>query len=389
MLVDRVVITVRSGKGGDGHVSFRREKYINKGGPTGGDGGKGGDVYLLTDPNVESLIDLTSKHYWEAAPGDDGGKKQCIGASAIDLELRIPPGTLVYDDTTGELLQDMDQPGLKLLVAKGGKGGFGNEHFKNSINQTPREWTPGEPSEEKTQGNALKNGIPTVIVGKPNAGKSTLLNRLLNENRAIVSHVPGTTRDVIEDRLYIDGFEFRIMDTAGIRATEDVIEAEGVKRTLEKIETASIVCLLYDASRETLAETRAYLHTLRLPAHVKVLLLANKQDLSAPTPLDDPSVLAISALAGSNIDTLKSRLAAIAREMSSEDIVTTNQRHVQAFQKLHASLEHVLLGLTNRLSGELLAVDIRQALHYLGEITGIVTNDEILGTIFSKFCIGK
>mgnify|MGYP003344753092 CR=1 FL=1 len=123
MLVDRIVITVRSGKGGDGHVSFRREKYINKGGPTGGDGGKGGDVYLVTDPNVESLIDLTSKHYWEALPGDDGGKKQCIGASANDLELRIPPGTLVYDEETGDLLQDMDQPGLKLLVAKGGRGG--------------------------------------------------------------------------------------------------------------------------------------------------------------------------------------------------------------------------------------------------------------------------
>jgi tRNA modification GTPase len=237
-------------------------------------------------------------------------------------------------------------------------------------------------------GNALKNGIPVAIVGKPNAGKSTLLNRLLNENRAIVSPIPGTTRDVIEDTLHLGGFEFRLMDTAGIRQTTDVIEAEGVKRSLEKTESAVIVLLLFDVNTDLLADVQQYAGTLRLQPDATLVYVANKVDAGGAQPLPGDAI-GISALTGAGTEALVHRLVAIAQNLAGQDTVITNQRHAYALHKAADSLHAALAGLTGGRSGELLAIDIRHALHYLGEITGEVTTDEILGTIFSKFCIGK
>jgi len=175
MFIDSATIIVRSGKGGDGAVSFRREKYIPKGGPDGGDGGDGGSVYLLAEPGTSTLHDMAGRHHWFAEDGKPGARKQQIGKSGEDLTIRLPPGTLVYDDQSGDLLADLDDPGKTICIAEGGKGGYGNERFKSATNQTPREATPGEPSVEKHLRLELKLIADVGLIGKPNAGKSTLL----------------------------------------------------------------------------------------------------------------------------------------------------------------------------------------------------------------------
>ncbi len=237
-------------------------------------------------------------------------------------------------------------------------------------------------------GNALKHGIPTAIIGKPNAGKSTLLNRLLNENRAIVSPIPGTTRDVIEDTLVLGGYEFRLMDTAGIRDTTDAVEAEGVTRTREKVAQARIVIVLFDAVQERYEAVADYVSELPIPAEATILYVANKTDTAIPHTVP-PEVLRISALTGEGTEALTSALQQVAQSLASEDVVVTNQRHLHALRNAATSLQQVLHSLTHAISGELLALDVRHALHALGEITGEVISDEILGNIFSKFCIGK
>jgi tRNA modification GTPase len=236
-------------------------------------------------------------------------------------------------------------------------------------------------------GNAIKNGIPTVIAGKPNVGKSTLLNALLNENRAIVSAIPGTTRDIIEDRLYLGGYEFRITDTAGLRQTIDPIEEEGIRRSHEKIAASSILLYLFDPSENDLEQVKKEVEQLHLSDATQVFYVANKIDLFA-TPLP-PSVIGISALLGSNLSTLKAELQKVAQNLLQVDTVITNQRHLDALKRCHTSLVAVEKGISENISGELIAIDIRHALHHLGEITGEVTSDEILNNIFSKFCIGK
>ena len=252
-------------------------------------------------------------------------------------------------------------------------------------------------------GNAIKNGIPVAIVGKPNAGKSTLLNTLLNEERAIVSDIAGTTRDTIEETLHIDGFTFRFIDTAGIRDTKDQIEAIGVEKAKEKIKKAQIVLYLYNEKENTTDEVIHFV-TENYHKEAKFILLHNKiEDLQEViTPFDNEilasipeeyifSQLKISAKENINIDELKKILSLYVKNLSPSagNTIITNIRHYEALNNALQALEKVEEGMLIHLSGDLLAIDIRETLYHLGSITGAVSNDELLGNIFSRFCIGK
>lgn len=243
------------------------------------------------------------------------------------------------------------------------------------------------------QGNVIKNGVPTVIAGKPNAGKSTLLNTLLNEERAIVSEIAGTTRDVIEDELSLGGINFRFIDTAGLRETQDVIEKIGVERTHQQMKKASMIIYMIDlanANLEDIESEEKYLAELRIP-FIKV---GNKIDKANPTLvslLKDKGFIFISAAAKTNIQELKDKILSHfqIRTVKTGDVLVTNLRHYQNLQQTYDALTRVLDGMEQGITGDFLAMDIRQSLHYLGEITGTITTDDLLDNIFSKFCIGK
>lgn len=243
-------------------------------------------------------------------------------------------------------------------------------------------------------GNVIRNGVSVAIVGRPNAGKSTLLNTLLNENRAIVSEIAGTTRDTIEEVLNIDGILFRLIDTAGIREhTSDVIEQIGVGRSLEKMEQADIVVYLFDVHDEpsSVAAVRAELFSKGKP----FLLVGNKVDTfssSSDASVLFPQELLISAREARHIDVFRQRLVDLVlggTALAGDSTVVTNARHYHALQLVASSLETIRRGLDDLLPGDLLALDIRHCLHYLGEITGEITTEDRLDYIFSKFCIGK
>ncbi|MFA5245277.1 MAG: tRNA uridine-5-carboxymethylaminomethyl(34) synthesis GTPase MnmE [Pedobacter sp.] len=264
------------------------------------------------------------------------------------------------------------------------------------------------------QGNVMKNGVPVVIAGKPNVGKSTLLNALLNEERAIVSEIAGTTRDTVEDEIVIGGLRFRFIDTAGIRDTEDIIEAKGVERTHEKIRQAKLIIYLIDPAQDIdeIKEQINYLDSLGIP----FLTVVNKKDLltaelenklsviSNERSSDDPDkgqpdsnrvttdhIIFISAKSKTGIEELKSEILRKVNlhAINTDDVLISNIRHLEALQKTQESLNKVLENIDHPVTSDFLAMDIKQALYYLGEITGQVTTDDLLETIFSKFCIGK
>lgn len=243
------------------------------------------------------------------------------------------------------------------------------------------------------QGNVIKNGVPTVIAGKPNAGKSTLLNVLLNEEKAIVSDIAGTTRDVIEDEIVLGGINFRFIDTAGLRETRDVIEAIGVERTRERMKKASVIIYLFDLSDTTwneIEEQIAGLNQLGIP----YINVGNKTDKADPALLEKvkkENFVLISASEKENIQQLKDNLLSHFQinTVKTGDVLVTNLRHYNNLLQTHESLDRVLTGMSNGITGDFLAMDIRQSLHFLGEITGQITTDDLLDNIFSKFCIGK
>lgn len=244
-------------------------------------------------------------------------------------------------------------------------------------------------------GNVIKNGVQVAIIGKPNAGKSTLLNTLLNENRAIVSEIAGTTRDTIEEVLNIDGILFRLIDTAGIREhTHDVIESIGIERSLEKMSQADVVIYLFDVNEITTEELLVVVHEMNEKG-IRHLLVGNKIDLSSDEQLagkfSNINVLYISAGNKRNVEVLKQRLVdeVLGGKLQTENSIVTNARHFEALRLVHESLLDIQKGMETNISGDLLSLDIRRCLHYLGEITGEITNEDQLDYIFSKFCIGK
>ncbi|MGG7551001.1 tRNA uridine-5-carboxymethylaminomethyl(34) synthesis GTPase MnmE [Chryseobacterium arthrosphaerae] len=251
-------------------------------------------------------------------------------------------------------------------------------------------------------GNAIKNGTAVAIIGKPNAGKSTLLNALLKEERAIVSNIAGTTRDTIEEVLHIKGHAFRLIDTAGLRETVDEIEAIGVKKAKEKVENANILVYLADAATEDFSEDIEMIQSL-LRDDLKLIICATKIDEVTPTQYEavedifrnaiahEFDFIKISAVENQNIQDLKNELSSYVEQLKSEEnnVVITNQRHFEALRKSLDAVHKVKEAISFQISTELLAYELRNALEHLGEISGEVTNDEVLGNIFSKFCIGK
>lgn len=261
-------------------------------------------------------------------------------------------------------------------------------------------------------GNVIKNGIPVAIVGEPNVGKSTLLNALLNEERAIVSDIAGTTRDTIEDELTIGGIGFRFIDTAGIRETVDVIEGLGIKKTFEKIKQAQVVLYLFDTTRlkhssqtgeDSSLQVQPYMEVVNEIEKIKnrfplkpLIIVANKIDQLQKLEITKlqsqiKNLHLLSAKDARGVEELKNKLLAFVNTgaLRNDETIVTNSRHYDALLKALEEIEKVQYGLDTDLSGDLMAVDIREALYHFGEITGQVTNDELLGNIFANFCIGK
>jgi len=244
-------------------------------------------------------------------------------------------------------------------------------------------------------GNVIKNGVSVAIIGKPNAGKSTLLNALLNENRAIVSEIAGTTRDTVEETINIDGILFRLIDTAGIRENStDVIELIGIEKTREKILQSDEVIYLFDVNTETVEDIETAKKLIE-HANKNFILVGNKSDLMDEKRMKEYfsnyGIIYISAKQLFKIDDLKRILVnkVVQGNINTEDTVITNTRHFEALEEVHKSLYDIKTGLDDNISGDLLALDIRRCLQYISEITGDITNEHVLDYIFSKFCIGK
>jgi tRNA modification GTPase len=264
-------------------------------------------------------------------------------------------------------------------------------HISNTVNRLVESFAAG---------NAIKNGVPVAIVGETNTGKSTLLNLLLHDEKAIVSEIHGTTRDVIEDTIIINGILFRFIDTAGIRETQDVIETIGIERTFRKIGEASIVLWLVDTKAEDSHVEELAKKILPLTADKKLILVFNKLDCAEPYDIERkkhlltdaiPERLFISARLKTNIDQLENALieASNLQETGAQDVIITNVRHLEALKNASQAILRVENGLFQNIPTDLLTQDIRECMSYLGEITGEISTNEILGNIFEKFCIGK
>jgi GTP-binding protein len=328
MFIDRTEIFVRSGKGGNGCVSFRREKYVPKGGPDGGDGGDGGHVFIVADPSVNTLLELAGKHHWTAENGRPGHGKNMTGRNGRDRVVRVPPGTLIYDRDTGRLLKDLNQPEQKVRIATGGKGGKGNRRFATATEQTPRHAEEGGEPEERWLRLELKLIADVGLVGQPNAGKSTLLSRL-TKARPKIADYPFTT---LEPQLGIvempDYRRFVMADIPGLieGAHEGVGLGDDFLRHIER--TRVLLHMLDVHPLEGRKPIEAY-HVIRNElykyspklAEKQELVVANKIDLSdnleAVDELRDElncEVVAISAVTGAGLEKLSKKLWAMIQD---------------------------------------------------------------------------
>ena len=248
-------------------------------------------------------------------------------------------------------------------------------------------------------GSVIKQGVPISIVGEPNVGKSTLLNFLLNDEKAIVSDIAGTTRDAIEDELIIDGVKFRFIDTAGIRQTDDEVESIGIKKTFKKIADSQVVLFMIDSSKsfdDNLSSQVSYVHEIsEKNPKIQIIIVYNKVDLIDNFDFNKAfknfEYVKLSAKTGNGIDILKKKIICLVQtgKIKNNDTIITNARHYEALIKANDCINNVKDGLKNEISSDLLAIDIRQAIYHFGQITGEISSDDLLGNIFSKFCIGK
>jgi GTPase len=325
MFVDEVVVRFEAGRGGNGCVSFRREKYVPLGGPDGGDGGDGGSIILVAREGVDSLSPLAHRKSWKASPGGHGTGANCHGASGEDFVIPVPPGTVVIDATHGHVLKDLAAAGDQVVVARGGKGGKGNNHFKSATNRAPRQSTPGEPGEARSVRLELKLIADVGLVGKPNAGKSTLLSRL-SRARPEIAPYPFTTKYPNLGRVQVDaGRSFVMADIPGL--IEGAHAGAGLgHQFLRHIERTGILVHLVEPEPQDGSEPLANYRAIRGELEQYSAELAQRQEIVVVTKADLPSgeevrrqladtlgatVLLISAVTGQGLNQLVAAIVAL------------------------------------------------------------------------------
>jgi GTP-binding protein len=334
MFVDRVTIEIEAGRGGNGCVSFRREKFVPRGGPDGGDGGNGGSIILVAEPGVDSLAALAHRKHWRAENGMPGSGSDCHGRSAADLILPVPPGTVIYDADGKFLLKDLTQIGEQVVVARGGRGGFGNAHFKTSINRAPREHTPGGDGEIRNLLLELKVIADVGLVGKPNAGKSTLLSRL-SRARPEIADYPFTTKRPILGLVDSDAdHSFVMADLPGL--IEGAHEGVGLGiEFLRHIERAGIIVHLVEPMPVDGSDPLANYHAIRFELEQYAAELGTRPEIIVLTKCELPGsedvhrrltealgrpILSASAVTGQNLDKLLWQISAALAEKRQQRI---------------------------------------------------------------------
>jgi GTP-binding protein len=334
MFVDRVKIQVAAGKGGNGCLSFRREKFIPRGGPDGGDGGNGGSIILVAETGVDSLAALAHRKHWRAENGTPGSGSDCHGRSAEDLILPVPPGTVIYDADGGFLLKDLTQIGEQVVVARGGRGGMGNVHFKSSTNRAPREHTPGGDGEVRNLLLELKVIADVGLVGKPNAGKSTLLSRL-SRARPEIADYPFTTKRPILGIVDIDADRSFVMaDLPGLIKGAHEGVGLGIE-FLRHIERAGIIVHLVEPMPADGSDPLANYHAIRFELEQYAVELGTRPEIIVLTKCELPGsdevhrrltealgrdILSISAVTGQNLDKLLWQISAALEEKKQQRI---------------------------------------------------------------------